>query len=72
MITTLRGMKDIYFEDALKFEKFLKIAVEISKKYGFCAIETPILEETKLFLKSVGEGSDIVGKEMYKNVNKCK
>lgn len=70
MITALRGMKDIYFEDGKKFEKFLSVAGKIAKNYGFSAIETPILEETKLFLRSVGESSDIVGKEMYRFVDK--
>jgi len=70
MITALRGMKDIYFEDAKKFEKFLGIATKIAKNYGFSSIETPILEETGLFLRSVGESSDIVGKEMYRFVDK--
>ncbi len=70
MITALRGMKDVYFEDAKKFEKFLNIAVRIAKNYGFSYIETPILEETGLFKRSVGESSDIVGKEMYRFTDK--
>ncbi|MGE4398853.1 MAG: histidine--tRNA ligase [Campylobacterales bacterium] len=70
MITALRGMKDVYFEDAKKFEKFLSTAVKIAKNYGFTQIETPILEETGLFLRSVGESSDIVGKEMYRFTDK--
>jgi histidyl-tRNA synthetase len=70
MITALRGMKDVYFEDARKFEKFLEIATKIAKNYGFSQIETPILEETGLFLRSVGESSDIVGKEMYRFTDK--
>ncbi len=70
MISALRGMKDIHFEDARKFEKFLDIAVRIAKNHGFSYIETPILEETGLFKRSVGESSDIVGKEMYRFTDK--
>ena len=66
MINALRGMKDVFFEDGEKFEKFLEIAVKSAKNYGFAQIETPVLEETGLFLRSVGESSDIVGKEMYR------
>lgn len=33
--------------------------------YGFAEIRTPILEKTELFIPTVGEGSDIVSKEMY-------
>jgi len=70
MISALRGMKDIHFEDAKKFENFLNIAIQIAKNHGFSPIETPILEETGLFKRSVGESSDIVGKEMYRFTDK--
>lgn len=38
---------------------------EICKVYGFREIRTPIFERTELFVRGVGEGSDIVSKEMY-------
>lgn len=38
---------------------------EISRVYGYREIRTPVLERTELFLRSVGETSDIVSKEMY-------
>lgn len=66
MITALRGMKDVYFEEAEKFDKLIKTAESAAKNCGFSPIETPVLEETALFLRSVGESSDIVGKEMYR------
>ena len=65
MINALRGMKDLTFEESERFVHIVTTAIEISKKYGYSYIETPILEETKLFKRSVGESSDIVGKEMY-------
>ncbi len=65
MINTLRGMKDLTFEESERFVHIVTTAIEISKKYGYSYIETPILEETRLFKRSVGESSDIVGKEMY-------
>jgi len=65
MINPLRGMKDLTFEDSQRFIHTIKTAIEISKRYGYSYIETPILEETSLFKRSVGESSDIVGKEMY-------
>jgi histidyl-tRNA synthetase len=34
-------------------------------RYGFAEIRTPILEETELFVRAVGESTDIVGKEMF-------
>ena len=65
MINPLRGMKDLMFDDADRYVHIIKTAIEVAKKYGYSYIETPILEETSLFRRSVGESSDIVGKEMY-------
>ena len=65
MIKALRGMKDLIFEDAKKYRYITDTASSIAQRYGFEFIETPILEETTLFKRSVGESSDIVGKEMY-------
>jgi histidyl-tRNA synthetase len=65
MINPLRGMKDLTFDESQRFVHIITTAIEISKRYGYSYIETPILEETSLFKRSVGESSDIVGKEMY-------
>jgi len=67
MIKALRGMKDI--EDA-RFLKIFDTARKIAENYGFNYIETPVLEETSLFKRSVGESSDIVNKEMYQFTDK--
>ncbi|MDR1450839.1 MAG: histidine--tRNA ligase [Helicobacteraceae bacterium] len=69
MITALRGMKDI-IDDAPKYEYILNTAIACAKRHGFNLIDSPILEETALFRRSVGESSDIVGKEMYEFVDK--
>ncbi len=61
-------MNDIICDE--RFNYFLQTAEKIAKNYGFCYIETPILEETALFKRSVGESSDIVGKEMYQFTDK--
>ena len=65
MIKPLRGMKDLTFEEAERFNYIVDTASKVAKYYGYSYIETPILEETALFKRSVGESSDIVGKEMY-------
>jgi len=70
MIQSLRGMNDILSEDYERFEYFIATASAIAKRYGFHYIETPLLEETALFKRSVGESSDIVGKEMYQFIDK--
>ena len=65
MINPLRGMKDLTFEEAARFNHIIKTASSIAQRYGYGYIETPILEETALFKRSVGDSSDIVTKEMY-------
>jgi histidyl-tRNA synthetase len=70
MIRSLRGMNDILADDYKRFEYFLETASRIAKRYGFHYVETPLLEETALFKRSVGESSDIVGKEMYQFIDK--
>ena len=70
MINALRGMKDTLSPDNARYEYFINTCSRIAKNYGFEFIETPILEETALFKRSVGESSDIVGKEMYQFTDK--
>ncbi|EHP31155.1 Histidyl-tRNA synthetase [Sulfurimonas gotlandica GD1] len=70
MIQSLRGMNDILSEDYERFTHFINTATDIAQKYGYHFIETPLLEETALFKRSVGESSDIVGKEMYQFIDK--
>ncbi len=70
MINSLRGMNDILSEDYERFTYFINTATNIAQKYGFHFIETPLLEETALFKRSVGESSDIVSKEMYQFIDK--
>ncbi|XOB60989.1 histidine--tRNA ligase [Campylobacterota bacterium DY0563] len=69
-IQSLRGMNDILGNDSELFTYFVENASRIAKNYGFTYIETPILEETALFKRSVGESSDIVNKEMYQFIDK--
>lgn len=66
----VKGMRDILDEDYLKFEHIIETSKSIIKKYGFSGIETPILEHTSVFQKSLGETSDVVGKEMYSFLDK--
>ncbi|NLK67052.1 MAG: histidine--tRNA ligase [Campylobacteraceae bacterium] len=69
MIAALRGMKDI-IDNAHLYQHIIKICEEVAGSFGYKYIETPKLEETALFRRSVGESSDIVGKEMYQFTDK--
>jgi len=62
---TLRGMKDILAKDWLYYDYILSNAKKIFEFYNFQRIETPILEKAGLFIKGVGEKTDIIDKEMY-------
>ena len=70
MLKSLRGMNDSMGESSQKYEYFIKNVSDIVKNYGYEFIQTPHLEESALFKRSVGESSDIVGKEMYQFVDK--
>lgn len=70
MIKSLRGMNDIMSEDYERFTHFIETATKIAQRYGYHFIETPLLEETALFKRSVGDSSDIVSKEMYQFIDK--
>ncbi len=59
------GMHDILGKDIMYFRKIEKTCKDIADFYGFRRIETPILEETKLFEKGTGFSTDIVQKEMF-------
>lgn len=60
-----KGMRDIFGNEFYSYQGFFEKTAEIAEYYGFKPIETPLLEETELFHSGVGEGTDIVEKEMY-------
>lgn len=66
MLTTKpRGTNDFLPGDVEEWQALEMILYQIFKTYGYHEIRTPIFEHTELFLRSVGESSDIVEKEMY-------
>lgn len=64
-IASPKGMRDIMNEEFYNFQGFFEKAQEVCIYYGFKPIETPILENEDIFTTSIGEGTDIVDKEMY-------
>src|SRR6266550_1558055 len=61
----LQGFKDILPDEQPYWRMVERVATEVANLYGYRRIETPILEETTLFARTTGEGTDIVEKEMY-------
>lgn len=62
---SIKGMRDILDEQYYHFQGFFEKAQEIAVYYGFKPIETPIVEQEGVFTSSIGEGTDIIDKEMY-------
>lgn len=65
MIQLIRGFKDILPGEVELWQHIEKTAVELFEAYGFSEIRLPILEQSELFARSIGEDTDIVEKEMY-------
>ena len=64
-LTSPKGMRDIINEEYYNFQGFFEKAQEVAVYYGFKPIETPMLEHVEVFTSGIGEGTDIVDKEMY-------
>ncbi len=61
----LRGFKDILPDSIDKWHALENTTREVLESFGFSEMRTPILERTSLFIRSVGDTTDIVEKEMY-------
>jgi len=61
----VRGTHDLLGEEYRKHQWIHDVAFSIAQKYGYEPIATPIVESTAIFKRTIGETSDIVGKEMY-------
>ena len=64
-ISKLRGMQDLDPTETRKIDFIEKSFDEIVNSYGYQEVRFPILENTELFKRSVGNESDIVNKEMF-------
>ena len=65
MIKAVKGMRDILPPASTVWNRVEAIAREVFRAYNYQEIRTPVLEETALFARGVGEDTDIVSKEMY-------
>jgi histidyl-tRNA synthetase len=66
MLTTRpRGTNDILPDEVLRWQYIEDVFRQLCQDYGFTEIRTPVFEHTELFIRSVGEVTDIVTKEMY-------
>ena len=64
-LQAVRGMNDLLPADAPLWQFFEDTVREVFEQYGYRLMRTPIVEPTALFVRSIGEVTDIVEKEMY-------
>ena len=70
MINIQKGTKDILPKDSYKWQRVREVIYELARKYNLSEIATPVFESTELFVRSDGDSSDIVNKEMYTFLDK--
>ena len=64
-INAPEGTRDLLPDEALFWERFKGTAAEVFGRYGYLPIDTPIIEQTELFVRGIGEATDVVSKEMF-------
>jgi histidyl-tRNA synthetase len=65
LINVPKGTKDVLPQDSYKWQYIENTAREVAKAFNIKEIRTPVFEHTELFLRGVGDTTDIVNKEMY-------
>jgi histidyl-tRNA synthetase len=65
-ISAPRGTRDLLPEDGPAWSRVEEIARDLSNRYAFDRIETPLFERIELFSRGLGESSDAVEKEMFR------
>ncbi len=70
MINIPKGTKDILPSESYKWQYVENTAREVARLFGSLEIRTPTFEHTEVFLRGVGETTDIVNKEMYTFLDK--
>lgn len=60
-----RGMRDVLPPESDRWQWLVSRCREMAYRFGYREIRTPLVEHTEVFLKGVGEGTDIVEHEMY-------
>ncbi|MBQ3085327.1 MAG: histidine--tRNA ligase [Clostridia bacterium] len=64
-ITAPKGTQDVLPKDSARWQRAEAIMRELCAQYGFKEIRTPVFEHTEVFVRGVGETTDVVTKEMY-------
>ncbi len=61
-----RGTRDLLPDDAARFLRFARIARDLTARYGYRPIDTPVFEQAAVFERGIGEVTDVVEKELFR------
>jgi len=64
-INAPRGMQDILPGETARWQHLEGVLRDLARRHGYREIRTPVVEHTEVFQRGIGEGTDIVDKEMY-------
>src|SRR3954469_68122 len=64
-LQAVRGMNDVLPDEATLWQRFEDTARSVFERYGYRHLRVPIVEATPLYVRSIGEHTDVVEKEMY-------
>ena len=65
-ISAPRGTRDLLPEETAAWDRVEAVARDLSRRYAFHRVETPLFEHVELFARGLGESSDAVEKEMFR------
>lgn len=63
------GTEDLLPEEARFWNRFTDTAYRVFGRYGYAPIVTPLFEQTDLFVRGIGEATDVVSKEMFQAIS---
>lgn len=69
-VKNVKGTKDLYGKEVNGFQYVESVMKAVAELYGFEELRTPVVEHSEVFVRGVGEGSDVVRKEMYTFLDK--
>ncbi len=61
-----RGTRDLLPDDRAVFDRLMRLAADLTARYGYRPIETPLFEQTAVFERGIGEVTDVVEKELFR------
>ncbi len=69
-LQAVKGMNDVLPDEIGRWRKLEERFREVTGRYGYREVRTPVVEPTQLFVRSIGEATDVVEKEMYSFIDK--